>query len=149
MTRPPIEHIAMSTADLWSKRGTCPKKQVGAALMSVSGRILLTGYNGAPAGMPHCEDVGCDLDANGDCQRAIHAEANVIALAARHGIAIEGTWLYVTHFPCHKCAQLIVASGIVGVMYCTDRPHDIIKERTNTIFMAGRVRLRRINAYGT
>jgi dCMP deaminase len=42
----------------------------------------------------------------------IHAEENIIAQAAKSGISLEGTSLYVTTFPCPVCAKLIACSGI-------------------------------------
>jgi dCMP deaminase len=53
------------------------------------------------------------------CRRTIHAEANAIAWAARHGVSTEGATLYCTHGPCLPCAQLIASAGIVRVLYET------------------------------
>jgi deoxycytidylate deaminase len=41
----------------------------------------------------------------------MHAEASVIAQAARAGRALDGADLYVTTFPCPACARLIAESG--------------------------------------
>jgi cytidine deaminase len=49
--------------------------------------------------------------------RAVHAELAAIIDAARRGVAVEGTTMYVTTFPCHHCARHIVASGIRRVVY--------------------------------
>jgi dCMP deaminase len=46
-----------------------------------------------------------------DLSTAIHAEASVVARAARAGIALDGADLYVTTFPCPACARLIAESG--------------------------------------
>jgi dCMP deaminase len=46
-----------------------------------------------------------------DLSTAIHAEASVVAKAARHGISLEAADLYVTTFPCPACARLIAESG--------------------------------------
>jgi dCMP deaminase len=103
------------------KRSTCLRGRVG-ALLVVDRRIVATGYNGAPPGAPHCFEQGCDVDSNvhqGGCQRAVHAEANVIAFAARHGSRCEGSTLFCTHGPCLKCAQLIVSAGVIEVVYET------------------------------
>jgi dCMP deaminase len=42
---------------------------------------------------------------------ALHAEAAVVAEAAKRGLALDGADLYVTTFPCPPCAKLIAASG--------------------------------------
>jgi dCMP deaminase len=48
---------------------------------------------------------------------AIHSEVNIIAMAARDGVSIKGATLYVTHFPCPRCAKVIAKSGIKKVVY--------------------------------
>jgi dCMP deaminase len=119
--RPSREQIYMEICHVLRKRSTCLRGKVG-ALLVVDQRIISTGYNGSPAGSPDCFELGCDIDANdhlGGCRRTIHAEANVIAYAARHGSRVEGSVLYSTHGPCLKCAQLIAAAGIVSVVFET------------------------------
>lgn len=101
-------------AELEALRSTCCRKQVG-AIISRDGRTLISGYNGAPSGLPHCEPATCNKDR--PCTRTVHAEANAIAFAARHGIAIEGATLHVTVSPCNDCAKLIINSGIKRVVY--------------------------------
>ena len=49
--------------------------------------------------------------------RSVHAEMAAITDAARRGIAIQGSHLYVTTFPCHECARNIVAAGITKVIF--------------------------------
>lgn len=115
------EDFYMGVAQLLRLRSTCLRGRVGIVAIRDK-RIVATGYNGSPAGQPHCFELGCDVDENLHvlgCQRAIHAEANLVSFAARHGIALEGTILYCTHGPCLKCAQLIVASGITELVYET------------------------------
>src|SRR5688500_12131146 len=51
------------------------------------------------------------------CSVAVHAEANAVAFAAKHGIATNGASLYTTVAPCLPCAQLVINAGIVSVMY--------------------------------
>jgi dCMP deaminase len=46
-----------------------------------------------------------------DLSTAIHAEASVVAQAARAGRALNGADIYVTPFPCPACARLIAESG--------------------------------------
>jgi dCMP deaminase len=108
----------MAIASLVSKRGTCLRAQVG-AVIACDGRVLVTGYNGPPANLPHCAD-GCKPIPISGCIRAVHAEANCIAYAARHGIATNGTDLYCSHLPCLKCAELIINAGIIRVFFHED-----------------------------
>jgi dCMP deaminase len=116
----------MQVAQVFAERSTCSRAHVG-VVISRDGRILVTGYNGAPAGMPHCDHT-CDcgsasrMDTQhapscpaGPCRNAVHAEANAIAYAAKHGVRIDGASLYTTFTPCLPCAQLVVNAGIVEV----------------------------------
>lgn len=96
------------------ERSTCTRRKVG-ALIVLEGRILSTGYAGSPAGLGHCLELGCLVGPDGGCQRTIHAEANAIAFAAHHGIALKGGELWCSLTPCLSCAKLIVNSGISRV----------------------------------
>lgn len=110
--RPSRDELLTETAFLWAKRGTCSRLQVG-CVISRGGRILAQGYNGAPAGLPHC--IHTELD--GPCTEAEHAEKNAIAWAARNGVRLEGAEMHVTNMPCKSCAMSIINAGIVRVMY--------------------------------
>jgi dCMP deaminase len=114
MTRPTRIQTILSVAKLFAERSTCPRLHVG-AVIARDGRIQATGYNGPPAGMDHC----VHLDDSG-CTRSVHAEANAIAFAARHGVMTNGCELYLTHSPCHTCAKLIVNAGIIKVIYSSE-----------------------------
>lgn len=132
LTKQSRELILMKTAELWAEKGTCSRAQVG-AVFAREGRILVQGYNGAPAGLPHC-DHSCDCarppawDLPGfehmascnslkPCDRAVHAEQNGIAWAAREGVGLKGADLYSTHEPCINCARSIINAGIGEVYF--------------------------------
>lgn len=110
------DEMLMRVAVIVSNRGTCNRAQVGAVLAR-DGRIISTGYVGAPSGLPHCTDVGCDTSTYSGCLRTVHAEANAIAFAARYGISTDGSDLYCTHSPCGNCAKLIINAGISRLIY--------------------------------
>jgi dCMP deaminase len=114
--RPSTDDILMRIAELWAMRSTCGGAQVGAVLAR-DGRVLSTGYNGAPAGMPHCSCVRYEVDPEQEpCATSVHAEANVIAFAARYGLVTEGTTLYSTLMPCTTCAMLLLNAGVERVV---------------------------------
>lgn len=119
-TPPPLpgrisrDKLYMEIAELFALRSTCLRGKVGAVAIRDK-RIIATGYNGSPEGFDHCTDETCNTDH--PCENTIHAEANLIAFAARAGISLEGTTLYCTHSPCKKCAQLIIQSGIRYIIY--------------------------------
>jgi len=102
--------ILIRTAELWALRSTCFKPN--GAVLARDGRIIAIGYNGSPAGHPHCLDVGCEEGPDGGCQRTLHAEANAIAMAARFGVSTEGSIMYCTSSPCPMCAKLLINAGI-------------------------------------
>jgi dCMP deaminase len=104
-------------AESVSKRASCPRASVGCVLVREN-RILSTGYNGSPQGTPHCTEAGCQLE-EGHCQRALHAEVNAIAYAARAGVNIDGAILYVYghRAVCRECAKVIKAAGITEVFH--------------------------------
>jgi len=109
------ETMFMRIANIVSERSTCSRLKVGAVLVKDS-RIISTGYNGAPKGLPHCEDSGCEME-NDSCIRTVHAEANVIAFAAKNGIVTDGATLYTTTAPCYTCSKLLVNAGISKVVF--------------------------------
>lgn len=112
--RPTRDHILMEVARVFATRGTCDKAYVGAVIARDS-HVISTGYNGSPSGMPHCLDVGCQIE-NDHCVRTSHAEANAIAFAAKEGLSTKGASLYCTHVPCPTCIKLIINAGIVRVV---------------------------------
>lgn len=135
--RPTRDEVLMETARLWRYRGTCNRLRVG-AIFSKSGRILVQGYNGAPSGMLHCHHEDAE-----PCDRAVHAEANGIAWAARNGIALEESELHVTNLPCPNCALLVINAGIVRVVWDEDyrirTSLDLFREASITVERYGRI----------
>ncbi|MDO8504581.1 MAG: dCMP deaminase family protein [Candidatus Liptonbacteria bacterium] len=113
--RPAWENYFLGIAELVATRSTCDRRHVGAVI--VRDKVLLsTGYNGAPRGLPHCDDQGHEI-VDGHCIRTVHAEANAIAQSAKNGVRIDGASLYLTHSPCYDCFKMIVNSGIREVVY--------------------------------
>lgn len=121
------DEFLKEAAQLIARRSTCLRLQVG-ALVARDGRILVTGYNGAPSGLPHCTPKNCNPDE--PCTRAVHAEANCIAFAAKHGISLQEAVMYTTDSPCMECAKLIINAGIVSLHYQRDyrdpKPVDLL-----------------------
>jgi dCMP deaminase len=127
----------MAIAELVSSRSTCLRRYVGAVLVKEK-RILATGYNGAPSGIPHCKEVGCIREKlkvpsgeRHELCRGLHAEQNVIIQAAYHGVSIKGSILYVTCHPCSVCAKMIINAGIREVVIKDTYPDKIAAELLN------------------
>ena len=105
----------MNIARQAATRSTCDRKQVGAVIVR-DRTILSTGYNGSIRGLPHCDDVGHDIE-NDHCVATIHAEANAIIQAAKNGVNIDGAEIYTTASPCWSCFKLIANSGIRRIFF--------------------------------
>jgi len=126
--RPSVDEYFMEIASVVAKRSTCLRNQVGAVIVRDK-RILATGYNGAPKGLPHCLDIGCIREQNNipsgerhELCRAVHAEQNAILQAAIHGVSTENTTIYCTHQPCILCAKMMINAGIKKVVYANQYP---------------------------
>ena len=113
------------TVGSWS---SCVRRNVGAVIVK-NKRILTTGYNGAPEGVVPCRDkgvcmrneLGIPSGTHAETCYAIHAEQNAIIQAAKMGISLEGSTIYVTHQPCSVCTRIIINAGIKRVVY--DNPY--------------------------
>lgn len=105
----------MNIAEQVATRSTCGRKHVGAVIVRDK-TILSTGYNGSLRGAPHCDEIGHDIE-NDHCVRTVHAEANAVAQAAKHGVRIDESEIYVTASPCLTCFKLIANCGIRKIYY--------------------------------
>jgi dCMP deaminase len=123
LPRPSWPEYFMAITKMVAKRSTCLRRHVGAVLVKEK-RILATGYNGAPAGLRHCEEVGCLRQKTSipsgerhELCRGLHAEQNAIIQAAYHGISIAGSTLYCTNKPCVICSKMLINAGIKKIIY--------------------------------
>jgi dCMP deaminase len=128
--RPSWDQYFMLITRQVADRSTCTRAKVGAVIVRDK-NILATGYNGAPAGLPHCLDVGCLIyesktpsgEIEQNCFRCIHAEINAIAQAAKNGASIRDADIYVTHTPCIHCFKVLINTGIKRVLY--EKPYKL------------------------
>ena len=128
--RPSWHQYFMTITRQVAERSTCTRAKVGAVIVRDK-NILATGYNGSPAGLPHCLDVGCLVytsktpsgETEENCFRTIHAEINAIAQGAKNGAMIRDADVYVTHTPCIHCLKVLINTGIRRVYY--DRPYKL------------------------
>ncbi|MDO8491215.1 MAG: cytidine/deoxycytidylate deaminase family protein [Dehalococcoidia bacterium] len=118
MRRPSPDEYFLKIASVVAERSTCLRHHVGAVAVRDK-HILATGYNGAPAGLKDCLELGCLRDQLGipsgtrhEICRAIHAEQNVVIQASLHGVSTEGATIYATHTPCVLCAKILVNARI-------------------------------------
>lgn len=111
---------------LFARRATCDRKHVGAVFVR-DNRVISTGYNGSPPGLPHCDDVGHDLvvtDGRENCVRTVHAEQNGVYQAAQHGVSLVGSVVHVNTFPCWNCAKALLSVRIAKIVYDANYNND-------------------------
>lgn len=110
---------------------SCFRRKVGAIIVKDK-RVMTTGYNGAPAGIPSCVERGECLrqklnipsGTRAELCYGVHAEQNAIIQAARYGVNINGATLFCTHQPCVICAKMIINAGIKRVVYKEGYPDE-------------------------
>lgn len=124
----------MEIAESVSMRSTCLRRRYGAVIVSKDGRIVSTGYNGAPRTRDNCIDIGkCLREELGvkpgthyEICRAVHAEANAIIngnpleiiggtlYLCGTDVATNAPSKYIT--PCAMCERLILNAQIARVV---------------------------------
>jgi dCMP deaminase len=129
--RPSWDEYFMAMVKIVASRGTCDRLYAGSVLVKEN-RIIATGYNGSPAGLPHCIDAGHLLE-EGHCVRTIHGEHNALLQAARQGgTSTHGSTMYTKYSPCVHCAKYIISCGVrrivVGKIYRNAQAIDMLKE---------------------
>lgn len=108
-------------------RADCLGRRVGAVVVR-DDRVLSTGYNGTPIGMPNCSEGGCYRCLHRDEPEfspgraydlciCVHAEQNALLAAARFGQPTLGATLYTTMRPCFGCLKESLQAGVVAVHY--------------------------------
>jgi dCMP deaminase len=120
----------MKMAEDASTRSNCLRRKVGAVIVKQR-NIISTGYNGTPMGVKNCFEGGCprcqsDIEPGQgyDTCICVHAEANAVLLAARHGNATEGGVLYTTLRPCFSCLKEAVQAGIREIVFEEGEAYD-------------------------
>lgn len=153
MKRPDWDEYFVSIAAVVARRSDCLRRRAGAVI--VLGRsIVSTGYDGTPIGVRNCSEGGCLSCAREaqpeqgyyDCL-CVHAEANAILLAARHGTSVEGGILYTTARPCFGCLKESIQAGIMEIVYdCESLYEDeVLEEAYGRLVQESGLGMRRLN----
>ena len=123
MHRPDWNQYFMEMAELAATRASCLRRKVGAVLVK-NKKVLATGYNGAPKDITHCEVTGClreEMEVPSgerhEICRGVHAEQNLVAQAAFHGVKTEDSTVYCTHQPCIICTKILINAGIKKIYF--------------------------------
>lgn len=142
--RPSTQEYFLSMAKLVASRGTCYRRQVGCVLVDGRNRVLATGYNGVPSGVPHCNHRNPEAQLGtvafpqlckgalapsgtmlSDCQ-AVHAEANAL-ISCRHPEDVEVA--YCTASPCYQCVGYLLNTNCRSIVFSELYPHPESKDR--------------------
>ena len=121
-----LDLFYLKMAYLVSERSTCIRRHVGCVIVRDS-IVLSTGYNGVPRLLEHCSSNICIRNKlnipsgeKHELCRGSHSEVNAIAQAAKNGVNIDNSTIYITTQPCIYCAKALVNAGIKRIVYCED-----------------------------
>ena len=128
-----MDRVYMNMAYEQAEKSSCLRAKVGAVLV-LNGKVVAQGYNNMTGGINDCAEVGCIREklniqsgTRREICRAICAEQLAISEAARNGVEIDGSTAYITTYPCHICAKLLVSSGVNEIVYDKDYPDELSK----------------------
>lgn len=128
-----MDRVYMDMAYEQAEKSSCFRAKVGAVLVK-DGMVVAQGYNNMTGGINDCAEVGCIREklnipsgTRREVCRAICAEQLAISEAARNGVKLDGSVAYITTFPCHICAKLLVSSGVSEIVYDKDYPDELSK----------------------
>ena len=132
--RPSVDESFLDIARAVAERSTCLRRRYGAVIVSRDGRIVSTGYNGAPRRRKNCCDIGSckraklkiEPGTHYELCRAVHAEAN--AIINGNPLDMIGGTLYLSGvdsdtnlptrhmFPCAMCQRMIINAQIKEIV---------------------------------
>lgn len=151
--RPSWDEYFILIAKAVASRSTCLSRQLGVVIVGQSGatknQILSTGYSGALPGVQSCLDDGeCYYRSNNLSKstcRSNHAEANAIEMAARAGISLYKSKMYMMLSPCYKCAKQIIMAGINEVIWISEhKVLDKLNEDVLAVLHSSKIKTRTI-----
>ena len=126
-----MDRVYMDMAYEQAEKSVCLRAKVGAVLVK-DGMVVAQGYNNVVGGIRPCKEVGCLRDSlniesgtRREVCRNICAEQLAISEAARNGVEIDGSVAYITTYPCHICAKLLISSGVREIVYDNDYPDEL------------------------
>lgn len=106
-----LDSFYMQIASSAAKLSKANRAKVGACLVTNTG-VVLPGVNGQPSGWENL----CEKD-NVTLPTTIHAETNAILKAAKEGVSVLDSTMYVTLSPCQSCAAMLAQSGVKRIVY--------------------------------
>ena len=113
------DKLYMSIAESYAGISKALRKRVGACLVTSQG-VCIGGVNGTARGSDNaCERV-LDTGELETLPETIHAELNCVLRAAREGVSILGSTVYVSLSPCKPCSAMLIQAGVKRIVYKED-----------------------------
>lgn len=115
-------NIFLEIATVIAAGSHCVSKQVGALIVK-NKRIISTGINGTPPGVKNCDEMfpgpiySATEHHEWSLKNELHAEINALMIAAKEGISVKDSDIYVVYSPCTNCCKSIIAAGIKNVYF--------------------------------
>lgn len=101
-------------------QSTCARRDVGCVLVNKNKRVLATGFNGVPRGMPHCNEghpcAGADAPSGQRLHQCLSAHAEINALLQCPDVDDVET-VYLTVSPCTECIKAIMNTGATRIVF--------------------------------
>jgi len=143
MTRIKKEKNFLQIAKAISERSTCLRMHVGAILLNENNHLISTGYNGAPVGLQHCDEIGVCIRQQYEVPpgnryefcHSCHSEQNVLIQAGKESyggilflISVDPkTGDVVENYPCFICSKLIINAKIRWIYIAINNDLDFVK----------------------
>ena len=123
----------MNKAYEQAEKSSCSRNKVGCVFV-LNDEVIAQGYNNVTGGVRDCRELGCLRDEmkipHGERRevcRAICAEQLAITEAARNGVELDGSTVYVTTHPCYICSKMLASAGVIEIVYDNDYPDELSK----------------------
>ena len=118
-TQKQLDKVYMQNAVNMATLSHAIRKKVGCVLVTPE-NLQIGAYNGQPSGWDNvCEDTHTTeaFEYLVTKNTVIHAELNTILHAARQGVSVKGSTIYISLSPCSACSAMIAQAGIKRVVY--------------------------------
>lgn len=137
------EEYWMEVAVTASRKSKDPRCRVGAVIVKENASVSM-GFNGFARQV--FDNPALLADPEEKLKLICHAEQNAIHNAARLGVALQGTTIYVTKFPCLACCNAIIQAGITGIYthdskFWDDDPADGDHSRKKSILRQAKIKV--------
>jgi len=96
-------------------RGTCDRLRTSTVIRDIDNILIAGGYNGAPSGLPHCDDIG-HLMVEGHCIRTNHGEENALLNCLDLSRIKNGVATIIGN-PCYPCVRKVVSKNVKTLRY--------------------------------